>query len=63
MSSGGISCTLIGIPVGKCKCEKTGVDHEKKFFMNNVVQALILFKESHRGLLKLHVQFGEGVLV
>ena len=34
---------------------------EKKFFIDNTVQVLIPFKERHRGLLKLHVQLGEGV--
>ena len=54
---------LLGLLLGSAYVKKRGVDHEKKFFMNNTVQTLILFKESHRGLLKLHVQLGEGVLV
>ena len=43
--------------------EKRGNHQEKKFFIDNAVQALIPFKEKHRGLLKLHVQLGEGVSV
>ena len=43
--------------------EKRGDDQEKKFFMDNIVQALIGFKERHWGLLKLHVQSREGVSV
>ena len=41
--------------------EKRGDYQEKKFFIDNTVQALIPFKERHRGLLKLHVRLGEGV--
>ena len=54
---------LLGFLLGKANVKKRGDGHEKKFFMNNTVQALILLKESHRGLLKLHLQLGEGVLV
>ena len=34
-------------------------DHQKKFFINNAVEALIPFKEEDRqGFLRLHVPFG-----
>ena len=42
---------------------KNGVDHQDNKFPIDVVQVLILFKEGHRGQLKLHVHLGEGVLV
>ena len=43
--------------------EKRGDDQEKKFFMDNIVQARIGFKPRHWGLLKLHVKSREGVSV
>ena len=39
--------------------EKRGEHQEKKFFINNAAQALIPFKEGHRGLLKLYIYLGE----
>ena len=48
----GMSCTLFGIAVRRCKCGKSG----SLTFMDNSIQALIEFKERHKGLLKLHVQ-------
>ena len=37
-------------------------DHQNtKLFIDKAVQALILFKEEHLGLLKLHVHLGDGV--
>ena len=36
-------------------------DHQKKkFYINNTVEALILFNEEHQNLLKLHVPLGWG---
>ena len=49
--------------LGSANLEKQGDDQKKKFFMDNTVQALIPFKERHRGLVKLYVQLAEGVLV
>ena len=40
--------------------EKWGDHQKKKFFIDNVVQALIPFKDGYRDLLKLHVYLGEG---
>ena len=61
----GIPCTtLFGIAVRRCKCGKTGWrSKEEILLMDNTVQALIPFKERHRGLLKVHIQLGEGVSV
>ena len=44
---------------------KTGVTikKEKKFFINNSVQALIPFKKGHWSLWKLYVHLWEGALV
>ena len=50
-----------GLLLGGANVEKQGDYQEKKFFIDNTVQVLIPFKEKHRGLLKLHVQLGEGV--
>ena len=37
-------------------------DHQNtKLFIDKAVQALILFKEEHLGLLKLHVHLEDGV--
>ena len=41
--------------MGGLNAEKWGDDQNKKFFVNNSVEALILFKEGHQGLLKLCV--------
>ena len=41
--------------------EKWGDHQEKKFFIDNAVQALIPFQEGHRALLKFYAHFGEGV--
>ena len=39
--------------------QKNGSEHQnKKFFLNNFVEALIPFKEEHQGLLKLHLPLG-----
>ena len=36
-------------------------DHQKnKFFGNNTKEAVILFKEGHQGLLRLHELLGES---
>ena len=35
--------------------EEWGAHHKKKFFIDNSIKALILFKEEHQGLSKLHV--------
>ena len=43
--------------------ERQGDDQEKKFFIDNTTQALIPFKERHRGLVKLLLQLAEGVSV
>lgn len=37
------------------KAEKWGKYPKKKFFINNFIEALILFKKELQGLLKLHV--------
>ena len=54
---------FLGLLLGGANVEKRGDDQEKKFFMDNIVQALTGFKERHWGLLKLHVQSREGVSV
>ena len=38
--------------------ENWGDHQEKKFYMDNAVHALHLFKEGHQILLKLHVHLG-----
>ena len=43
--------------------DKWGDHQKKKFFVDNAAQALILFKEGHQGLLKLHVHLGERFLM
>ena len=43
--------------------ENWGDHQEKKFYMDNAVHALHLFKEGHQILLKLHVHLGEGVIL
>ena len=50
-----IACTYLGgFLLGGSNAEKWG-DHRKNiFFINNSVEALILPKEGHQGLLKLH---------
>ena len=50
-----------GIFAGGRNAKKWG-DHKKKKFKNNSIEALILFKEGHQSLLKLHVPL-EGVPV
>ena len=51
-----IACTfLMGLCLGSSNVEKWGKHQRKKLFINNSVEALILFKEEHQGLLKLHV--------
>ena len=40
--------------------KKWGDHRRKKFFINNVIEALFPFKEEHQGLLKLHVPLGWG---
>ena len=40
--------------------EKWGSLRKNKFFINNSVEALILFNEKHQSLLKLHVPLGYG---
>ena len=58
-----MACTLFGIAVRRCKCGKAGEHQEKKLFIDNTVQALLPFKDRHKGLLKLYVQLREGVSV
>ena len=43
--------------------EKWVSHQEKKFFRDNAVQALIPFKEGHRGLVKLYAHLREEVPV
>ena len=38
--------------------EKWGNHQKKKFFVNNFIEAIILFNEENQGLLKLHVPLG-----
>ena len=49
---------LRGIFVGRFKCGKMGAHRKKNLFINNSVGTLILLKEGHQGLLKLHVHLG-----
>ena len=46
--------------MGDSNAEKWGDYQKKKLFINNSTKAVILFKEKHQGLLKLHVPLGEG---
>ena len=41
--------------LGDSNTKKQGDHRNKKFFINKSVKALILLKEGHKGLLKLHV--------
>ena len=38
-------------------------NQEKKFFMDNTIQALISSKGRHEGLLKLRIQLGDRISV
>ena len=49
-----------GFLLGDSNAEKWGGYQKKKLFINNSTKAVILFKEKHQGLLKLHVPLGEG---
>ena len=49
---------FLGILVGKFKCEKWGDHQKRKFFINNVGEVRISFKEHHQGLIRLHAHLG-----
>lgn len=46
---------FFGLLLGGPNAEKWGKYPKKKFFINNFIEALILFKKELQGLLKLHV--------
>ena len=54
---------FLGLPLGGTNAERRGDEQEKKLFIDITAQDRIPFKERHRGLLKLHLQLGEGVSV
>ena len=54
-----ITCAFFGgFLLGGSNAEKWGDHQKKKFFLNKSVEALILIKAGHQGLLKLHVFLG-----
>ena len=56
-----MACTCLRVfLLGDSNAEKWG-DHRKNFFIYNSVETLILLKEGHQGLFKLHVGLDEGV--
>ena len=52
-----------GLLLGSADVEKWGDLLEKKFIVDNVIQALIPFKKGHWGLSKLYVHLGERISV
>lgn len=44
--------------MGGSHAKKRGNHQEKKFFINNTVEAQIVFNEEHQGLLKMQVSLG-----
>ena len=47
-----------GFLFGGSNAEKWGDYRRKNFFINNSDEALILLKEGHYGLLKMHIHLG-----
>ena len=55
----GIVSTFFGVlRLGGSHAEKRGDHQKKEFCINNSVEALILFNEEDRGLLKLQISLG-----